>query len=345
MIQELSVLRCCNAMWGAYEIIHEVPSLTEARNVVALPYLPGGAWGIFNSAGHCLMDAIDRHGPDGRSADRQLVAPVSQLRSASHSQCETYIYGGFVNLHFGHFIANTLPRLWPAILNTHDQHTFLFHGQGSPDDWFNFVFIREFLGALGINLSNVEFVDRPMHVDRLIIPHPSFQEQHFAHSIFGKLCRQIGDKLASTADCAQKINTVPVYLTKIGLTSGVGHFVNEGEVVDKLKSSGIEILSPEKMTPVDQIDLFRSRRIVFGPLGSAFHNSIFCKPNSKVICLAPNSHPNSNFMMFDSLAGVDAQYYYDPGVTTVDNVEKSFLTNLRLSDPSQIASDLLRLVQ
>jgi hypothetical protein len=332
-------------MWGAYEIIHEFPSLTEARNVVALPYLPGGAWGIFNSAGRCLMDAIDRHGPDGRSADRQLVAPVSLLRSANHSQHETYVYGGFVNLHFGHFIANTLPRLWPIILNMHVQHTFLFHGQGTPADWFNFIFIRDLLGALGINSGNVEFVDRPTRISRLIIPHPSFQEQHFVHSVFGKLCRKIGDKLAITDDSTQKINTTPVYLTKTGLTSGVGHFVNEGEVVDRLQSSGIEIFYPEKMAPADQIDLFRSRRIIFGPLGSAFHNSIFCKANSKVICLAPNSHPNSNFMMFDSLSGVDAQYYYDPGTIAVDSKGKDFLTSLRLSDPERIASDLLRLVQ
>jgi capsular polysaccharide biosynthesis protein len=91
--------------------------------------------------------------------------------------------------------------------------------------------------------------------------------------------------------------------------------------------------------------MFRNHRIVFRPLGSVFRNSIFCKANSKVIYLPSNSHPNSNFMMFDSLAGVDAQCYYDPGTITVDSIGKDFLTSLRLSDPERTASDLLRLVQ
>jgi capsular polysaccharide biosynthesis protein len=345
MFNDLSVLRRCEAMWGAYEIIHEDPSRTVAENVVALPYAPGGAWGIYNRSGRVLDDAIDRHGPDGTPADRRLVVPVSTLRNADILESETYLYGGFVNLHFGHFIANTLPRLWTIVRDGTLKHPVLFHGQGTPVDWFTFPFIRDFFAALGISPDNVKFVDRPMRINRLIIPHPAFQEQHFAHRVFGQLCRNIGDNLLKNIDTPIELHDTPVYLSKTGLSSGVGRFANEDTVVQILQSAGLEIQYPERLTPAEQISIFRDRKIILGPLGSAFHNSIFCATQANIICIAPSSHPNSNFMMLDCLAGINAQYFCDPGTSVDGEPDGKFLTSLRFSDPKSIAEDLLKLVQ
>lgn len=341
MPQNLSVLDVCTTMWGACEVVHEDPAITEAHNVVALPYLPGGAWGIFNHLGYATTQAMDRHGPDGQLVDRKLIVSPDLLSDVENAEKETYVYGGFVNLHFGHFIVNTIPRLWPIVRNGIGTHQLLFHGQAAPSDWFNIMFIREFFHALGIDRERIRFVDRPLSISRLIIPAPSFQEQHFAHRIFGRLCRRIGSDLLKNSGSFSETNPTPVYLSKGQLTSGVGRFINETMLTDRLKLNGVEIVYPETLTLYDQVNLFSSRKKILGTLGSAFHSSIFCRTDADIVCISPSAAPNSNFVMMDHLSGAKIRYYYDPMTEVVEDSNPNFHTNLKLSDPDAIAQDLL----
>ncbi|WP_082494533.1 glycosyltransferase 61 family protein [Methylobacterium sp. Leaf108] len=344
MLDALSTLRRCQAMWGSYEIVHERPSVSDVRDVIALPTDPGGSWGIFNRSGRALDEAMDRHGPNGTIGDRKTQVPISTLRSALNTVDETYIYGGFVNLHFGHFIVNTLPRLWPLIDRANDNYKILFHGQGNPKDWFGLPFIRDLFGALGLTEDRIVFIDRPMVFSRLIVPHPSFQEQSFAHRAFGQLCRMIGDNILRDHPLQQERNMAPAYLSKGNLKSGVGRFANENVVTEILSASGIEIIYPETLALPEQIALFRDRQTILGTAGSAFHNSVFVTSRAKIICISPSCYPNSNFMMLDALSGTHVTYLYAAGTETIVGGEAGFLTTLKFSNPEAVAKEMLQLL-
>jgi len=341
--ETLSILRPCMSMWGACEIVYADPNISDVQNIVALPYVPGGAWGIFDRSGNPINTAFDRHGPEGKPADRQLVATSNLIANNSLAKNQTYIYGGFVHLHYGHFIVNTLPRLWPILRHGIGEHRILFIGQATPADWFRIPFMRDFFGALGINSDRIEFVDSPTVIPRLIIPHPSFQEQHFAHRVFGQLCREIGRRIIKVNDIESRMNLKPIYLSKNKLTSGVARFSNESILIEKLYKSGFEIVYPELLEPSEQISMMRTRKFIFGTIGSAFHNSVFSRTSAELVCISRDSHPNSNFMLLDRLSGSSVRYFYAPGTNVDPTADSNFNADQKLPCPELIAEDLLKI--
>ena len=344
MFDTLSILRQCQAMWGGYEIIHERPSVSEVRDVIALPTAPDGAWGIFTRSGRALDEAIDRHGPNASIGDRKTQVPISVVRSALHTIDEPCIYGGFVNIHFGHFIVNTLARLWPLIDKSNEKYKIIYHGQGTPSDWFRISFIKDIFSALGITEDRIVFVEHPTVISCLIVPHPSFQEQSFAHRAFGQLCRMIGDNILGDHPKTQDAIETPVYISKVNLTAGVGRFANEKAVTDILAASGIEIVYPETMKLRDQIALFRDRQTILGTTGSAFHNLVFVGSRANIICISPSVYPNSNFMMLDALSGTHVTYLHAAGTETVVEGEAGFLTTLKFENPENVAKEIIQML-
>jgi capsular polysaccharide biosynthesis protein len=339
----LRVLRPCEGNWGLCEIFADDPLVSQASETIYVPFNPNQAWGIFHPDGTAVMESVDRHGPDANTIGQILIAGSDILKDCCSSQGGTYIYGGVISLHYGHFIVNTLSRLWHHRRDVVTDAKIIFHGPGNPDVWFERPFLKQMFAAIGIYRENILTFDRPTRISTLQIPHPSFQEQHYICSAFTKLCNNIGNHLISSAGSVRR-NDRPVYLSKTAMASGVGRVVNETVIENILRAQGVEIIYPESLTLRDQMMVFVERSIVLGITGSALHTSTFIPPRSRVIALSPTDRPNSNFSLMDSANGTKSEYYYAPGTQVVTEGNDRFLTNLELRDPELIARDLLVLM-
>ena len=61
--------------------------------------------------------------------------------------------------------------------------------------------------------------------------------------------------------------------------------VNEDEVVDLFEKYGFKEIFCEDLTMKEKVGLFKSAKIVAGPIGGGLCNAIFCKPTTKLISI------------------------------------------------------------
>ena len=67
--------------------------------------------------------------------------------------------------------------------------------------------------------------------------------------------------------------------------SGVRVLINMAEIEQFMVSRGYVVIEPEKLTFLEQSQLFRNAKDIVAPTGAALANAIFCKPGTRVVVL------------------------------------------------------------
>jgi capsular polysaccharide biosynthesis protein/predicted O-methyltransferase YrrM len=328
-------LKPCTECWGEVELRNSLPAIEAHNDVTYVPYAAGDAWGIFSQDGRAVEATVDLHGPDG-TAQNQILQWHGVVPPDADDQL--YVYAGAINLHYGHFLINTLSRLWPMAVEV-PAGRLLFHGPGEPAEWFAVPFIGEIFAALGVTPDRIAVFDAPVQIKTLYVPRTSFQEQRFVHRIYADLTHQIGANLLRGR--APRPGLPPVYLSKTSLDAGVGRVLNEAEIESRLSERGVEIVRPETLPLVEQIALFIERPAVLGTTGSGFHTSIFVASRAKLLVLSTIPGPNSNFLLIDAANSNDADYVYCGDTEVVELPDDPFLTSFYIPDPVNVADELI----
>jgi hypothetical protein len=68
--------------------------------------------------------------------------------------------------------------------------------------------------------------------------------------------------------------------------------VNEVEIAEVLRPHGFEVITPETMTFLEQVDAFHAADIIVGSSSSALTNGLFCRPDCQILGLI---HANLSF--------------------------------------------------
>jgi capsular polysaccharide biosynthesis protein len=215
--------------------------------------------------------------------------------------------------HYGHFITASLSRLWHAFRRPSPDLRILVHSYNPLSENLERPYVAAILKGLGLSPSDFVQFDEPTVVSRLIVPGPSFDEQHRGHPVFGEMCRAIGDAVAGPGPTIDK----PVYLSRLKLGGGVfSRMREEAAFAAALEEGGVDIVSPETLPFAEQVALHARRRFVIGT-GSALHTSIFSRPPGWIVGLAPDGTVNTNLMLMDRLRGGSVVYVTQPGAKAV----------------------------
>lgn len=68
---------------------------------------------------------------------------------------------------------------------------------------------------------------------------------------------------------------------------GDGRLKNENEVIKILERNDFLIIKPEEYSFYEELGLFAFADCIIGSIGAAFTNIIYCKKNSRVVCIGP----------------------------------------------------------
>ena len=85
-----------------------------------------------------------------------------------------------------------------------------------------------------------------------------------------------------------------IYIDRSDSTSNVKHLrsiQNEEEVKKFLSSMGFEIIRLSEYSFQDQVSIFNKAEIIIGLHGAGFANTVFSRPNTKIIELKIKTHP------------------------------------------------------
>lgn len=255
-----------------YAIKAGPPRVRMVRDALIVPAVPdpakgsgfvhGAIGGVLDSAGSFVQESGQVREVD----DRCLFLPEGYQPAARLRAREVKgIYAGVIFDHFGHFLLESLSRLWLPLQDSQlDRHPILFLTYGLPLRGYH----NEFFDLLGIR-ERVRVVRLPTMVDELVVPDTSIRFHRSAFREFKSVFTQLKHAVKPRQGGNNRI-----YVSRIDVTSAVT--VPEREVEEIFRSDGWDIISPETMPLRDQISCFRSATRVAGISGSGMHNTMYC---------------------------------------------------------------------
>lgn len=204
--------------------------------------------GIYDSQGKFVSDCLIKRGSPAEPMPSQDILNG------------TYIYGGCLSAHFGHFIWESLTRL-DAILKCRNYPIIFI----SPNDRI-FNTQKLFFKTLGIK-NDIIVIRKPTEVGNLIYspPQSSLYPAYMSDSLLSAMGIKNFDSMTERK----------VWFSRTKLK--YGKIVNEEGIESELKSLGFDIIYPEKLPLQEQITLISTSRIVSGFTGSQFFSAFFSK--------------------------------------------------------------------
>ena len=178
----------------------------------------------------------------------------------------TWLWGGVLWMHFGHFLVESMARLWALEHLDEEIDGILF----VPKRPRNGDEVKEFqqvlIGAMGTD-APIAVAAAPEQVERLIVPGQGF-------GLGGMIGGTEAFRAAVTSRFGKAIAAEgpdKLYISRSQLPSGRGSLIGEAELEAHLASEGYTIYHPQQHDIAHQIATYKAARQVIAAEGSALH--------------------------------------------------------------------------
>jgi hypothetical protein len=219
------------------------------------------------------------------------------VRRGGKSLKGTWLYAGHWSTHFGHFLLETLPNLWPdpgeyavglsgviahrpirGPVPPGDDRIRLHHPTLPP--WQ-----QQLLDLVGYGAVELGVVHgRPVRVERLVVPSRPVVLKRRAGPAAVQVWRRISDAVGERGSASR------VYLSRSEFHAGdhgPGRARTDEAQDARLDAffadAGFSVVHPETLPITEQIELVRGADVVAGLSGSALHLSAFAEPGTRVL--------------------------------------------------------------
>lgn len=256
---------------------HEIATLPGALAVPPLVSAMVQPGGVLAADGTPCLHAVTWRGT------RPMLSPPALPEGPFARLSGRHLYAGQLWAHFGHFLCESLPRLWAlAHAGGLDGIVFLpkrphqVTGRAEP----LLAWQREMFELLDLGLP-VRILDRPTVIEELVVPGQGFGigPMFAGTSLFRSFVR---DRFARgvVPDGPERL-----YLSRAGLGGAEGGILAETRIEASLAQAGYTVFHPQRHSIAAQVAAYRAARAVVGPDGSAFHLLAFADPTPKDVAV------------------------------------------------------------
>jgi len=282
-----------------------VESCADATVVPATPYAhprrqTAFRMGVFDDRGRIVRGSLLQrsYGQVGFAAD---------LPSATRSDQRSVVFAGHLSYHFGHFILESLSRLWYASQHPERPIVWACRPEPVPPAWHGWQ--RQLLDVLGIR-NEVLLLTEPTRFRSVDVPQPGYRVKDF-------FARQHADFLA-TYPARARDPGLRVWLSRSG-TASEYHSLHAGRLEQQLAEHGWTIVQPETLPISEQLELLATAGRVAGEQGSAFHLLVLLADvrglEVDVICRDPSrpvEEQNQNYRLIAEMRGLRQRLHVIP---------------------------------
>ena len=197
---------------------------------------------------------------------RPMMTPPEGPVVAARKLEGRHLYGGQLWAHFGHFMAESLSRLWALDHLKRKPESIVFLPKRPGRSGRLKAYQREFFKLLGIDIP-VRVLDQPTEVERLIVPGQGFGLGEIAagtESFRSFFSRNFATDIAADGPA-------DIYLSRSLLGGLEGSVVLEPLLEHNLEGEGYTIFHPQRHSLAEQVARYRAARRIIGLDGSAFH--------------------------------------------------------------------------
>lgn len=229
------------------------------------------------------------------------------------------LYGGILYNHFGHFIVESLSRLYAYPMVRDVDPFVLFYSQwGMPGYLENNNFVNQILRGFGIPVDKLIFVDRATKISQVIIPAQKYGFGFIRRpdEMFVKFIRsfRFQHKIPEGFKTAEKIYVSRSRLRKKGRQ--IGEKIFEAY----LEGEGYRIFYPERHTFIEQLTVYaRAGKLIFAE-GSALFSCMFIaemRADVAVVCRRREPHSSTR-------GATDCLYGFGKTILWIDAVRGQY---------------------
>ena len=275
-------------------------SAESCANGVVMPAVPYAhprrqtafRMGVFDGRGRIVRGSLLQrsYGQVGFAADPPTT---------SRTDPRPVVYAGHLSYHFGHFILESLSRLWFAREHPERPIVWACRPEPVPPAWHGWQ--RQILDVLGLR-NEVLLLTEPTRFRSVDIPEPGYRVKDF-------FSRQHARFLA-TYPARRRDPDLRVWLSRSGSDSEY-RSLHEARLEEQLADHGWTIVQPETLPISEQLELLATAGRVAGEQGSAFHLVMLLADVSglevDVICRDPDrpaEEQNHNYRLIAEVRGL-----------------------------------------
>jgi hypothetical protein len=252
-------------------------------------------------------------------------APPAPFAATKARVSIPHLYGGVFLRHYGHFLLESLSRLWAirAFPNLPIVWQF-FKEQRRPDAWQ-----ADMLDILGIEQSRVMLIRQPTRFATLIAPDEGVRINTFFHET------QIAALASYQFRTPRKLNRV--WLSRRRLADNAGRVMEEELIEERLARLGWRVVSPEALSVRAQLETMADAETLGGFVGSAFHTLVLGREVQTKVRMVRrfNAAIPESYERIAALKGLD-QRILDARLDPINQTRNFSLSISRLTDPREI---------
>lgn len=224
---------------------------------------------------------------DNKGAETVSIGAVPQKMPPPVFVDEDVIYLGHVDEHFGHFLVDSMQRLYLAYGATGKKRRYAYISDGQ-DKFLDFLYLA------GIERSELLHVAQPTRFRRVVVCEPSIRYIEYYHNQFKRVCSKISSSVQSSGH-------KKVYLSRTKAIDLPGRVYGEEPFEKIFAANGYHIAYPERLSIYNQIALMKDCESLAGVTGSALHLMMFAPDNIDVTYLYRSDHVIHMQMVFDHM--------------------------------------------
>jgi hypothetical protein len=238
----------------------------------------------------------------------QIAAPVAPQREPG-LHLEAAVFAGYLYDHYGHFLLESLGRLWPPSPEPPAPLLWIAVWTETFTPWMTDV-----LDLMGAPADRVIVTSGtgPVEVDELLVPESGFEFGRFMHPWFARRLACVPVEHGEHGE--------HVWLSRAARRPDSG-LDEDAELEDALERRGWRVLRPEALTIRQQVEALAGAVHVAGIEGSAFHTlALLDGFRGAVDLFTRQDHPN--FEIVAEVCGLDQVRHRIPGAVPRERAKK-----------------------
>ena len=184
------------------------------------------------------------------------------------------LYGGIMYNNFGHFLLESLGRIWCyQHVKDLDPYILFYTYWGDPNYFDRKNYVHQVLQGFGIPLTRIIFINKIARIEKLIVPAQKYGYEFCRKpdGIFMDFIRSFSFPLSVPGGFEQADH---IYVSRARLSSNLGKLIGENLFEIFLKSCGYVMFYPEQHSIYEQLSVYgRAKKIIFAD-GGALHACI-----------------------------------------------------------------------
>jgi Glycosyltransferase 61 len=222
---------------------------------------------------------------------------------------EEVVYLGWLFNHYGHFLMQSLSRVW-FLAELEPSIKVVFHHSSAAwprlADW-----TQRMLMAFGVPPERILILTAPTRLRRLIVPEPLFEPRSVAddqmvrvHEAMAQPYRDVAARVVNGV----KSSAQPVYLSRRRLPSSQRRMIGEDQLEELLQQNGVRIAYPERMPFEEQVRLINSHADIISNAGSAAQNVLFALHKPRLHLLTNGAEFSPDYFMHATVVGTPTSF-------------------------------------